>query len=277
MGYVLSFGKCVNSTNDVSAIDVNCAQFNGSVCAKCSKNFFFKEGLCTAVDPLCNGFNPLTGACLGCYESFVLSGSRCIEDKNHTLTDPNCASWLQGVCIKCATRTFMNSQGLCQAISIDCSTYSPDNGHCTSCYPGFTVKNGECLKDISPSSCNKFNPDGSCAICGKGSYLSQGSCILTDPQCANFDSSAFRCLGCYPGYSLLSGVCQLSVVDSKYEVKNCYAYDSNNQCIKCYDRFFLSSNQCQPVNVFCKTYDDLDGSCLSCYSSFTLQQGKCLQ
>lgn len=171
----------------------------------------------------------------------------------------------------------MNGLGLCENIDINCNTYNSANGKCTSCYPGFELKSGSCVKAISPSSCNKFKPDGSCEICGKGSYLSQGSCILIDPQCANFDAKSQTCLGCYPGFSLLNGACQVSKVDSKYEVQNCYAYDSTNQCIKCYDRFYLSNNECKAVSVFCKTYDDNDGGCLSCYTTFTLSSGTCVK
>ena len=58
-------------------------------------------------------------------------------------------------------------------------------------------------------------------------------------------------------------------------MQNCFAYDQQSQCIKCYNRYYLAANKCNAVNVFCKTYDDLTGACLSCYSSFTLSNGKC--
>jgi hypothetical protein len=184
--FELSGNTCVKSTVDVASIDPNCAQFKGKVCEKCSKNFYFgSNGLCTAVNPLCNGYNPLNGACTGCFESFVLNGRDCIEDTAFKLSDPNCASWLQGVCVRCATRTFMNNSGLCQDVSKDCNTYNPLNGYCTSCYPGFDLGfGGVCQQAVSPSSCSKFNPDGSCAECATGSYLSQGKCIAIDTQCA---------------------------------------------------------------------------------------------
>ena len=153
---------------------------------------------------------------MDCYQSYVLINGTCIEDKNQSLSDPNCASWLKGVCISCATRTFMNSSGLCQAVDINCNTYNPDDGSCTSCFPGFSLAKGACQQSLSPSSCSKFNKDGSCALCGTGSYLSGGQCIAIDPQCPNFDVKSEVCLSCYPGYSILNGVCQISKVDSKY-------------------------------------------------------------
>lgn len=110
MGFVLESGNCIKSTQDNADMDPNCAAFQEKVCIKCSKNFYFGiNGVCTAVDPLCNGYDENTGACTGCYESFVLIGPACVEDKNFQLTDPNCASWLEGICVRCATRTVMDN------------------------------------------------------------------------------------------------------------------------------------------------------------------------
>ena len=198
LGYALEFGNCINSTNNLAAIDPNCAAFQNNICVTCSKNFYFNSnGACVAVDPLCKGFNPANGACTACYESFVLQGSICVEDTNFQSTDPNCAEWLQGVCLRCATRTFVNSQGLCQTVNINCNTYSSINGVCTSCYPGFENQNGQCIEAVSPSSCRTFNSDGTCAVCATGSYLLQGSCILIDPQCASFNTTSLICTACY--------------------------------------------------------------------------------
>ena len=148
----------------------------------------------------------------------MLINGVCIEDKNNTLTDPNCASWLEGVCLSCASRTFMNTKGLCQLVNINCNTYNSADGSCTSCFAGFSLLKGECSQSLSPSSCNKFNKEGSCAQCGQGSYLFGGQCIAIDPQFALFDERAQICLSCYQGYAILNGVCQISKVDSKNEV-----------------------------------------------------------
>lgn len=233
--------------------------------------------MCRAVDPLCNGHDEATGACTGCYQSFVLQNGQCIEDKDGELTDSNCASWMEGVCIRCATRTFMNDFGLCQNVNTNCNTYNPVNGRCSSCYPGFEVSNGDCVKSLSPSSCNEFNADGTCAKCGQGSYLSQGTCIAIDPQCAKFNEQTETCLACYDGYSLLNGACQVSDVEEEFEVENCYAYDASNFCIKCFDRYYLEGNSCKQVSFFCKTYDEYNGVCLTCYTNFSLINGECIK
>jgi hypothetical protein len=214
LGFALNQGQCTRS-NDTSPIDLNCASFVSGACVKCSKGFYFgSNGACLAVSPLCQTFDPATGSCLTCYPSFIVVGGACVEDKNHTQGDPNCASWLSGVCTACATRTFMDGNGLCQSVSIDCSTYSANNGACTSCYPGFALNQGKCALSTSPSSCSRFNARGDCVECGKGSYLNAGQCVAIDPQCASFDISAQSCVDCYPGYAILNGACQIGKVES---------------------------------------------------------------
>ncbi len=162
VGYQVSGGICVNGT--AVALDPNCAAFNGNICINCSKNFYFGPNqICLSVDPLCNGYNPSNGECTGCYQSFVLQAGTCIHNANNSLTDPNCAAFLGTVCVTCGVRTFMNNLGLCQPISSDCNTYNSNNGACTSCYPGFNLQNGVCSASTSPSSCSKFNNDGTCS------------------------------------------------------------------------------------------------------------------
>ena len=275
-GYQVSNGLCVNGT--AVALDPNCAAFNGNLCTNCSRNFYFgPNALCLAVDPLCNGYNPVNGACTGCYQSFALQNGACVPNANNSLTDPNCASFLGTVCVACGVRTFMNNSGLCQPISVNCNTYNNLNGQCTSCYPGFNLQTGVCSASTSPSSCSKFNNDGTCAQCGGGSYLNNGACVPVDLNCAYFDLASKTCFTCYSGYSVLGGVCQISSVSSTYQVNNCYAYDQFNKCINCFTGFYLTANTCQAVSVFCKSYDGNTGLCTSCYSSFKLNNGVCSQ
>ena len=146
----------------------------------------------------------------------MLIGPACVEDKNFELSDPNCAEWFEGLCVRCATRTWRDSSNKCQTVNIKCNTYNPHNGLCTSCYPGFEPQQGDCVEAVSPSSCNEFNPDGTCKKCGQGSYLSQGKCITIDPQCAYFNTTTVSCTACYPGYSLLNGACEISKVEAEF-------------------------------------------------------------
>jgi len=113
LGFLLLNGECMKS-NDTSAIDPNCASFVSGACVRCSKNYFFNSfNVCQSVSPLCKTYDTIFGYCLTCYQSFILKNGACIEDKNNTQGDSNCASWLSGICIACSSRTFKNFNGLC--------------------------------------------------------------------------------------------------------------------------------------------------------------------
>ena len=112
---------------------------------KCSKNFYFgDDGFCKPVDPLCKTYDLINGNCLTCYQSYIIEGIKCVQDTENTSNDPNCASWLEGVCVSCAPRTYIGSTGLCEQVSIDCNTYDKISGACTSCYAGFGLVGRNC-------------------------------------------------------------------------------------------------------------------------------------
>ena len=94
----------------VKATDPNCASFNGEVCSGCSKGFIFNQNrVCVVINPLCRTFDELTGACKTCYGGYAISGATCIIDINSL--ESNCAESIDNICIRCASRTFMNFNG----------------------------------------------------------------------------------------------------------------------------------------------------------------------
>lgn len=139
-----------------------------------------------------------------------MSGNNCIVDTNNQAGDPNCASYVSGICVKCVPKSFMNSNGKCQAVNQNCQTYSNLNGACLTCYSGFSLNNGQCLQSQITNGCTQFNIYGNCLQCAQGYYLNANSCVQIDVQCANFNYISKQCTACYSEYTLLSGVCQIS-------------------------------------------------------------------
>lgn len=177
--------------------------------------------------------------------------------------------------MRCASRTFLNSEGKCEKVSEDCRTYNDFDGYCLSCYSGFALKSGKCVQDTVKGGCSELDSNGKCTKCATGFYINNNECIQVDAQCAKFNFNTNKCEGCYSGYTLLEGRCEISKVNEQFEVKNCVAYNTENKCIQCFDRFYLTANQCKEVSIFCKTYDLITGSCTGCYSSFKLKNGQC--
>lgn len=57
----------------------------------------------------------------------------------------------------------MDETGKCKEVSIDCNTYSPATGDCTSCYPGFALNRGSCSVSTAEASCAKYDSQGKCS------------------------------------------------------------------------------------------------------------------
>ena len=67
-GYKLNPAR---GTCDIHFKDPNCKSFNNqNQCTLCSVRFYVKDGSCTPVSPLCQGYNEYTGYCTSCYKGY---------------------------------------------------------------------------------------------------------------------------------------------------------------------------------------------------------------
>ena len=84
-----------------------------------------------------------------------------------------------------------------------CFTYNQNNGLCTSCYVGYELMGGRCIKGTAPDgdpNCKKF-VNGVCEECSKGAIFNANRrCIVVDPTCKTYDQADGSCTSCYPGY-----------------------------------------------------------------------------
>jgi hypothetical protein len=71
---------------------------------------------------------------------------------------------------------------------------------------------------------------------------------------------------------LITNICKQSIKDP-----NCQSYDSNNNCIKCIAKFYLSiTGMCQGVSPLCKEYNNVTGACTSCWTGYVLSINACI-
>jgi hypothetical protein len=58
---------------------MNCARMgpNGS-CQQCSNRYYLFNGFCNSVSPLCNAWQPNSGACTSCFNGYSIYGSGCV-------------------------------------------------------------------------------------------------------------------------------------------------------------------------------------------------------
>ena len=73
-----SDGTCVVSETSASTTE-GCAQFNNSLCVRCSKGYYFENNTtCRAIDPLCKTFDLERSVCTTCYVGFQLESNSCV-------------------------------------------------------------------------------------------------------------------------------------------------------------------------------------------------------
>lgn len=94
--------------------------------------------------------------------------------------------------------------------------------------------------------CAEYDDNGNCLKCAVRRYLDdQGNCKQIDDLCAEFDYEKRTCIGCYSGYSILNGKCEITKVEEGKEIENCFAYTPEGSCLECFDRFYVLGNECE--------------------------------
>lgn len=58
--------------------------------------------------------------------------------------------------------------------------------------------------------CKEYE-DGQCAACSTGSFLTEENfCKLVSPLCKTYQEADGKCTGCYPGFTLVDGGCEVA-------------------------------------------------------------------
>lgn len=146
-----------------------------------------------------------------CYSGYDLQEGQCRLSASKNSASA-CAEWLDNVCVKCSLRFYFDFEANCVQVSDHCNTYNVFSGHCTTCYPGYSLDpKGACNPSEANSSCAQVDKQtGLCAKCFNGSYLSAaGQCLPIDPYCSSFNYQTYQCSSCYRGYGLTKeGACK---------------------------------------------------------------------
>ncbi len=244
------------------------------------------KGVCTPVSDQCATWDSNTGSCLTCYNGYAISAGACISNPNPTAGyngNPLCGKWSNTACLSCSARAYFNSLGVCTAVSDQCETFDPLDGSCLTCYGGYTLKSGTCVKSATttPSDvgCSIWNTKNNvCLECSQRYYYNGKQCLPVSDQCKTWSSTG-SCLSCYDGYDLANGVCKESAGNNASPKDlGCGLWDwKNSKCLKCSDNWVFNNNGvCAPVSDQCNTYD-LAGNCVTCYKGYNLVGGKCVK
>lgn len=105
-----------------SSLPYGCLQQSGNgYCTVCKPRFYNQNGVCCEVSNQCNTYDSYTGACLSCYQGYILSGGSCVlggnNGGNNGQLPVGCAQVNSyGQCTVCSNRYYL-SNGVCRAVS----------------------------------------------------------------------------------------------------------------------------------------------------------------
>lgn len=271
-GYLVFDGQCILLSSQPA-----CAQYDfQQSCNRCAQRYYLLQSSCLPVSPLCDNYNPATGACLTCVAGYGLS-SRTNACETMQRPPSNCLrADAVGNCLACSNRFYYNStSGLCLPVLSLCATYTERTGLCLSCYTGFALlPDNSCVAKAAAAGCLSANPSGLCLGCASKYVLAKGgSCLLRDPNCVGYDVEG-NCTSCRSGFYVLRGKC-LGEVKKAGKDANCLRSNLNNYCIQCNSGYYIESGNCLLADQLCKTFNPNNGYCLTCYDGYRLNIHKC--
>lgn len=176
---------------------------------------------------------------------------------------------------------FFVSNNSCNNVNPLCQNYNPYTGDCTSCFPGYSLKNKACVKQNSPlwatvtnlTAVCKTKRNNQCVECPYRYYLRNNVCILVSNSCDNYDSNG-NCLTCNIGFFLQNHNC-INYGTVKGTDQNCKLFQQESYCLECYAGFVNIKGSCESVDPLCRTYDNTTGYCTSCYEGYAINGRTC--
>lgn len=213
--------------------DPNCRTANSdNTCSQCYHSFYYDSvsaRRCVLVNPLCKSWNDW-GHCLSCYQGYSLFNNNCIMDVAYQPSanvgtndlpssnqDPYCNTYKDGICAKCATRTYFDTASRrCLQVDANCRSWT-SSGVCTNCYDGFYIFNQRECRLIYPEvnivqmksslnsdvNCRASDSSGVCTQCIWRFVLGPSKvCIKVSDLCKKWNETTAWCTECYGGYSL---------------------------------------------------------------------------
>ena len=213
-GYEIISGQCLVQ-GIIIPHDSGCGKWDwdNQVCLACSNHFVFNEDMkCIPVSDQCKA-HAANGDCTECYKGYHLEEGQCIMNEVEQPSDLGCGvwDWDNRVCLKCSKDWVFNEEKKCIPVSDQCKAHA-ENGDCTECYKGYSVKEGQCILDgvIVPHDlgCGTWDWDNQvCLACSNNWVFNEDKrCIAVSDQCKAHAENG-DCTSCYKGYHLEEGQC----------------------------------------------------------------------
>jgi hypothetical protein len=145
---------------------------------------------------------------------------------------------------------FFITNNTCLNVNPLCQNYNSFNGDCTSCFPGYALKNKACVQQSSSvwssltniTAVCKTKKGSQCIECPYRYYLRNNICLLVSSSCASYDLNG-NCLTCSTGYFLKNDNC-ISFGTLNGTDPNCKTFQQESICLECYTGFVNIKGVC---------------------------------
>ena len=212
------------TVSNLRSLQVENCRFHNEAgdCTECIYRYVLDDGACRAVSNQCNTWNQSSGACTSCYPGWTLSNGECVvgggseqptEPPTEVPTEPPTEQPTQPGNSECDFRQ-VKIDGVCVNVSNQCNTWDQVSGACTSCYPGWSLSNGECVvgggseQPTEPPTEVPTEPpteQPNQPSCYFRQVRINGNCVNVSDQCNTWNETTGACTSCYGGYTLTSG------------------------------------------------------------------------
>lgn len=270
--FFLENGACKPQTVE------NCRTFatGSNVCTECQPNYVLFQGFCylTPANCLTVGFSTNGVVCQTCNSGYQVVNGACMPG-----VVANCIAFdNKGVCTKCDTKYYLESDGTCKLQNLPhCITFVENTNFCINCEAPYTMIAAECF--LPPANCKTYVsvPGGLvCEVCATGYYLTAAKVCEQQAinNCGVFIANQNVCSECKQNFYLDGLVC------SPQSLPNCIDYVPNlNLCVNCKAPAVQVAGLCQVPPANCDKYNTIPGGliCETCSSGFYLaQDASCL-
>lgn len=142
------------------------------------------------------------GICLACNAGFELNKNKCTP--RFTDCNAGCSecSFDKAICYVCKPSYVIIPGMSCVSVTVTNCFLEDGYGNCLICNLSFTLKESQCVRDVS--GCVLYDQNGNCLLCG-GQMVSQGTICVGTINCLSYRSltdTSKQCVKCSDGFTL---------------------------------------------------------------------------
>lgn len=275
LGFSNQDGQCIESSTS------NCALIAQSgACLRCSKDFYFTQGLCapvrTKIDNCLEYYS--AGTCEVCEAGFYLKSGLCAPAE--VLID-GCVrqDYTGALCAACGAGRVLSLDNLtCKKIDQPANCGSASYISCEECESGYFLTPNNYLLTLLEADVTQLETYFLRAANSTGSLFYPTCAKVIATNCARLQDPRV-CLECAEGFYLSEeGLC---LENPDEPISFCRDYASLTQCSRCQDQYYLSSDpgdQCLPHTTIqnCRVYSQtVKNICEVCLGGFYSLGDRC--